>query len=115
MKGTVTRIRENAVFVRLNYSNIIGIVFRENCADTAMPDIEKLYAIGDSVKARILKFDKSKRQLRLSLKPSDLPEEEETQVVKMMESDDEIPRALEEESESEDDEVIESDSNPRVF
>lgn len=111
MKGIVTRIRENAVFVRLNYSNIIGIVFRENCADTAMPDIEKLYAIGDSVKARILKFDKSKRQLRLSLKPSDLPEEEETQVVEMMESDDEIPRALEEESESEDDEVIESDSN----
>ena len=110
MKGVVTRVRENSVFVRLDYTNIIGIVFRENCADTPSPDVEKLYAVGDVVKARILEFDKSKRQLRLSLKPSDLPEEEETQVVEVMESDDEIPRALEQESDSDDDQMIESDS-----
>ena len=59
MKGVVTRVRENSVFVRLDYTNIIGIVFRENCADTPSPDVEKLYAVGDAVKARILEFDKT--------------------------------------------------------
>ena len=37
MKGVVTRVRENSVFVRLDYTNIIGIVFRENCAEVKAP------------------------------------------------------------------------------
>lgn len=109
VKGSVITIKENFVIIRLSYSTIAGIAFKENCADTPSPDLGKLYAVGDTVKARVLEFDKSKRQLKLSLKPSDIPEDEDNQVIEVMESDEEIPRALQQESESDEEEVMESE------
>ena len=106
--GVVTSIKARSVWVHINFSPITALAFQDRCADTPKPDLAKLYAVGDSVKALVLDVDKGKHQVTLSLRPSDLPaEEEEDVVVQEMESEDEmVPLAMRAQNDDDDDSML---------
>lgn len=69
-KGVVTRVESYGVFVRLENSDIIGLVHISECSDDYVKAISSLYDPGDLVKVKVVKMDNEKKQVSLSLKAS---------------------------------------------
>ena len=80
VQAVVTAVKEEFVRLQIDCSQLSGVAFRENCADTPEPELAKLYAVGDKVKARVLDFDKTQRRIHFALKPSLLPQEDDEDV-----------------------------------
>ena len=76
VQAVVTAVKNEFVRLQIDCSQLSGVAFRENCADTPEPELAKLYAVGDKVKARVLDFDKAQRRIHFALKPSLLPQED---------------------------------------
>ena len=76
VQAVVTAVKNEFVRLQIDCSQLSGVAFRENCADTPEPELAKLYAVGDKVKARVLDFDKTQRRIHFALKPSLLPQED---------------------------------------
>jgi rRNA biogenesis protein RRP5 len=77
-KGTVTRIEDYGVFVRLENSDISGLVHKSECSDNYIKDLKGLYDPGDLVKVLILKKDDEKKQLGFSMKASHFEDDEDS-------------------------------------
>ncbi|KAJ3186618.1 hypothetical protein HDU85_007438 [Gaertneriomyces sp. JEL0708] len=82
VKGSVKRVAEFGVFVQLANSSITGLCHKSELSDKPVNMIEKLYAVGDAVKAVVLRVKKDEKKLSLGLKASyfdeaDLIEDEE--------------------------------------
>jgi rRNA biogenesis protein RRP5 len=69
-KGTVTRIEEYGVFVRLVNSNVSGLVHKSECSDKYIKSLTDLYAPGDLVKLLVVKIDPLKKLVGFSMKAS---------------------------------------------
>lgn len=69
-KGIVTRIEDYGVFVRLENSNLSGLVHKSECSDDYVTSLAKLFDPGDPVKILVLKRNDEKQQLGFSMKPS---------------------------------------------
>ena len=69
-KGTVTRIEDYGVFVRIENSDVSGLVHKSECSDNYIKDLAHLYDPGDLVKVVALKKDDEKKQLGFSMKAS---------------------------------------------
>lgn len=81
--GSIKAIHSYGVFIHLNGSNISGLCHISEISDVSVSQIDKLYEVGDPVKAIILKIDAEKRKLSLGLKASyfddmDIDEAEES-------------------------------------
>ena len=68
--GSIKAIHSYGVFIKLNGSHISGLCHISELSDVAVTQIDKLYEVGDPVKAIILKIDSEKRKLSLGLKAS---------------------------------------------
>jgi rRNA biogenesis protein RRP5 len=107
-KGTVTRIEDYGVFVRLENSDLSGLVHKSECSDNYIKDLAHLYDPGDLVKVLVLKKDAEKKQFGFSMKASHFENDEDS-------DDDEDASLADNASEDgdgiklQDDEVLDSD------
>lgn len=69
-KGIVTGIEEYGVFVRLDKSNISGLVHKSECSDGKTKTVHELYDPGDLVKVLVIKKNTEARKISLSMKAS---------------------------------------------
>jgi rRNA biogenesis protein RRP5 len=70
LDGTVKRVEDFGVFVRLGNTNLSGLCHRSRVADVPVSDISKIFAEGDKVKVKILSVDTEKRRIALGMKAS---------------------------------------------
>ncbi|KAL8859953.1 MAG: hypothetical protein Q9178_003501 [Gyalolechia marmorata] len=69
--GKVRKVEDFGVFIVVdNSANVSGLCHKSNMADKKSPNPKKLYEEGDTVKAKILKIDRSTRRISLGLKAS---------------------------------------------
>lgn len=69
-KGRVTRIEDYGVFVRIEESNVSGLVHKSECSDQFVKSLSSLFSLGDLVKVVVLKKDEATKRLGFSMKPS---------------------------------------------
>lgn len=69
-KGMVQTITDYGVFVRIENSNLDGLVHLSECSDKFIKNLENLYSPGDLVKVLVLKKDNEKKRVGLSMKAS---------------------------------------------
>mmetsp|Transcript_18708 Transcript_18708/g.26359 ORF Transcript_18708/g.26359 Transcript_18708/m.26359 type:complete len:2041 (+) Transcript_18708:162-6284(+) len=96
--GVITRIESYGVFVRLENSGISGLAHLSECSDKYIKNINSLYDPGDLVKVLIVKCDKDKRRLSLSLKASNFEDDSESESSDDDEEDSDDESSLEEAS-----------------
>ena len=77
-KGTVTRVESFGVFVRLEHSDVSGLVHKSECSDDYVKDLAKMYDPGDLVKVIVIKKDSNDRRLGFSMKPSHFADDEDS-------------------------------------
>jgi rRNA biogenesis protein RRP5 len=94
-KGTVQTVTDYGVFVRIENSNLDGLVHLSECSDKFIKDLEGLYSPGDLVKVLVLKRDDEAKRLGLSMKASHFEDDDDTDEssiesgdVEMLDSDD---------------------------
>ncbi|KAJ3090994.1 hypothetical protein HK102_001993 [Quaeritorhiza haematococci] len=115
VSGTITKIERYGVFVQVANSRISGLCHSSELSDEPVEKIDKLYKVGDHVKAIVLDVDKSKKRVAFGLKPSyfsetdamDVDENDEEEPVTdtvMDDSDDNVKDYDESEAMDEDDE-----------
>jgi len=94
-KGTVQTVTKYGVFVRIERSNMDGLVHLSECSDKFIKDLDLLYSPGDLVKVLVLKKDDEAKRLALSMKASHFEGDEDTDDssvdsdIEMKDSDDE--------------------------
>lgn len=69
-EGTVTRIEDYGVFVRIENSELSGLVHKSECSDRFIKNLADLYDPGDLVKLIVIKKNEEKKQLGFSMKAS---------------------------------------------
>lgn len=95
--GTVQKVAEYGVFVRLEGTRIRGLCHRSEIAELVV-DPQKLFATGDRVRVVVAAVDLAKRQLLLSMKALHFEEAEpEVEMEELEREEDEAAAAPEEE------------------
>ncbi|KAF9438080.1 rRNA biogenesis protein rrp5 [Entomortierella beljakovae] len=82
VKGTIKAVKEIGVFIKIDNSTVSGLCHISEISENHVPDVSKLYSVGDPVKAKILDIDLEKKRISFGLKSSyfeegDADEEEE--------------------------------------
>ncbi|EEQ36536.1 hypothetical protein CLUG_00659 [Clavispora lusitaniae ATCC 42720] len=107
--GTVKKVADYGVFVKLDGTAVDGLCHRSEIADNQVENAAALFAEGDRVKVKILKIFKDKKQLSLGMKASYFTEaDENSDDVEMAEASDDDD---EEEVNSEDEVMAEGFSD----
>jgi len=94
-KGTVQTVTSYGVFVRIQRSNMDGLVHLSECSDKFIKDLEALYSPGDLVKVLVLKKDDEAKKMAFSMKASHFEDDDDSDEssvdsdVEMEDSDDE--------------------------
>jgi len=76
VSGHIRATAEYGVFVQIDGTNISGLCHKSELSDNAKADAVRAYAVGDRVKAVILKLDAVKKRISFGLKPSYFNEED---------------------------------------
>ena len=74
--GVVTRIESYGVFVRLENSEVSGLVHLSECSDDYIKSLSALFDPGDLVKVLVIKIDKEEKRIGLSMKASHFEDDE---------------------------------------
>ena len=74
--GVVTRIETYGLFVRLENSEVSGLVHLSECSDDYVKSVSALYDPGDLVKVLVIKVDKEEKRIGLSMKASHFEDDE---------------------------------------
>lgn len=94
-KGTVQTVTKYGVFVRIERSNMDGLVHLSECSDKFIKDLETLYSPGDLVKVLVVRKDDDAKRLAYSMKASHFEDDDDTDDssvdsdIEMEDSDDE--------------------------
>ncbi len=91
-RGVVTRIETYGVFVRLENSDVSGLVHLSECSDEYVKNLGAMFNPGDLVKVLVLRVEKEERRIGLSMKPShfeDDDSEDDSDLNSSMDSEDE--------------------------
>ncbi|KAG0275224.1 rRNA biogenesis protein rrp5 [Linnemannia exigua] len=70
VKGTIKAVKEIGVFIKIDNSTVSGLCHISEISENHVPDVSKLYAVGDPVKAKILDIDMEKKRISFGLKSS---------------------------------------------
>ncbi|KAI4168189.1 MAG: hypothetical protein LQ343_006575 [Gyalolechia ehrenbergii] len=69
--GKIRKVEDFGVFIVVdNSANVSGLCHKTQMAAGKAPDPQKLYEVGDLVKAKVLKIDREKRRISFGLKAS---------------------------------------------
>lgn len=79
-KGIVQTITDYGVFVRIENSNIDGLVHLSECSDKFVKNLGTFYSPGDLVKVIVVKKDNDKKRVGLSMKASYFVDSSDTEV-----------------------------------
>ncbi|KAF9131428.1 rRNA biogenesis protein rrp5 [Mortierella sp. 14UC] len=125
VKGTIKAVKEIGVFIKIDNSTVSGLCHISEISENHVPDVSKLYAVGDPVKAKILDIDMEKKRISFGLKSSyfeegdaEVDEDEEESAEgsdeEMEGASDEDVEMGEEDSDAEDNEEEEEESDGEV-
>ncbi|KAJ2723430.1 rRNA biogenesis protein rrp5 [Coemansia sp. Benny D115] len=115
LKGTVNRIEDYGVFIKLDDTFVTGLCYRREIADSEVPvDPKSIYELGDRVLAKVLKVDAAANRVSLGLKASYFSKDSENESEEESEDEDEdsdidIGSAASDDDEEKDDEADEND------
>ena len=103
---------EYGVFLKIDGTDISGLCHKSELSDSKTPDAVRAFAVGDRVKAIILKLDHEKKRISFGLKPSyfadeDFDDEEDEQEEDVDEEDEDEE---EEEEEEEEDSLVDDEA-----
>ncbi|KAF9919994.1 rRNA biogenesis protein rrp5 [Linnemannia zychae] len=70
VKGTIKAVKDIGVFIKIDNSTVSGLCHISEISENHVPDVSKLYAVGDPVKAKILDIDLEKKRISFGLKSS---------------------------------------------
>ncbi|KAK3822890.1 MAG: hypothetical protein J3Q66DRAFT_424329 [Benniella sp.] len=70
VKGTIKAVKEIGVFIKIDNSTVSGLCHISEISENHVPDVSKLYSVGDPVKAKILDIDLEKKRISFGLKSS---------------------------------------------
>jgi len=87
-RGVVTRIESYGVFVRLENSEVSGLVHLSECSDDYVKNLATMYNPGDLVKVLVLRVEKDEKRIGLSMKASHFEDDEESDLESMSDSED---------------------------
>lgn len=101
LKGTVTRIEDYGVFVRIENSTVSGLVHKSECSDKYVKNISDFYDPGDLVKVLVVKKDEENNRLGFSMKASHFFDDEDSDDDSEMlsDNDEEMPDAVDSDDE----------------
>jgi rRNA biogenesis protein RRP5 len=112
-KASVMRIEEYGVFVRLESSDVSGLVHKSECSDKFIKNLADLYDPGDLVKVILLKKDDDKKQVGFGMKASYFVDDEDSdeddassENTAEGEVDEDAPTLLDDEIASDDDNYV---------
>jgi rRNA biogenesis protein RRP5 len=108
-EGTVMRVEEYGVFVRLENSDVSGLVHKSECSDKYIKSLSDLYDPGDLVKVLVLKKDDDKKQIGFSMKASYFDGDEELDDDECFNNEDSSVDELEGQAQILDDDELDSD------
>ena len=77
-KGTVTRIEEYGIFVRVENSDVSGLVHKSECSDKFIKKLEGLFDPGDLVKVLVIKKNAEEKKIGFSMKASHFEDDEDS-------------------------------------
>ena len=77
-KGKVQTVTSYGVFVRIENSNMDGLVHLSECSDKFIKRLESLFSPGDLVKVLVLKKDEEAKKLGFSMKASHFEDDDDT-------------------------------------
>lgn len=77
-KGTVIRIEEYGIFVRIENSDVSGLVHKSECSDKFIKKLEGLYDPGDLVKVLVIKKNATEKKIGFSMKASHFEDDEDS-------------------------------------
>jgi rRNA biogenesis protein RRP5 len=77
-KATVTRLETYGVFVRLENSDVSGLVHKSECSDKYIKSLADLYDPGDLVKVLVVKKDDDGKKIGFSMKASHFLDDEDS-------------------------------------
>ncbi|GAB5033644.1 rrp5 homolog [Nannochloropsis oceanica] len=77
IKGAVVRVEPFGVFIKIQGSDLTGMSHISEASDQRIKDLAKAYEPGDVVKALVLKADRERKRISLSLKASHFKGEED--------------------------------------
>ncbi|GJJ74975.1 rRNA biogenesis protein RRP5 [Entomortierella parvispora] len=100
VKGTIKAVKDIGVFIKIDNSMVSGLCHISEISENHVPDVSKLYAVGDPVKAKILDIDLEKKRISFGLKSSYFEEADAEEGVE--DSEDEGVEAEDEDEEMED-------------
>lgn len=69
-KGIVSRIEDYGVFIKLENSDVTGLVHKSECSDSFIKSVKGLYDPGDLVKVLVIKKEDDGKKLGFSMKAS---------------------------------------------
>jgi len=113
-KGTVSRIEEYGVFVRVQNSNVSGLVHKSECSDKYIKKLSDLYDPGDLVKILVLKKDDGKKQVGFSMKASHFENDEDSDDDSLNADSDTDEESMDIEMKQGDNEDVDSDDENMV-
>eukprot|EP01126_Amoeba_proteus_P033648 TRINITY_DN3310_c0_g1_i1.p1 TRINITY_DN3310_c0_g1~~TRINITY_DN3310_c0_g1_i1.p1 ORF type:complete len:1748 (-),score=331.88 TRINITY_DN3310_c0_g1_i1:88-5331(-) len=89
--GIVKSITDYGVFVTIHRCGLVGLCHISVASDGVVTkeELKKLYSVGDRVKTRILRTNPAKKQLSLSLAPSQFKSEEADQIMNQFSEEEE--------------------------
>ncbi|KAF9579822.1 rRNA biogenesis protein rrp5, partial [Lunasporangiospora selenospora] len=70
VKGTIKAVKDIGVFIKIDNSTVSGLCHISEISENRVPDVSKLYAEGDPVKAKILDINMEKKRISFGLKSS---------------------------------------------
>ena len=110
IRGTVKSVQSFGVFVRLRNSDLSGLCHISEVSEEFVKDLSKQYAVGDAVKAKVLRKDETKKTISLGMKDTYFEGEEDEEDSDDEDSGDETagsamrgPRGEQEEEDDEED------------
>ncbi|KAF9977457.1 rRNA biogenesis protein rrp5 [Actinomortierella ambigua] len=70
VKGSIKAVKPIGVFIKIDGSNVSGLCHISEISENHVPDVSKLYTVGDPVKAKILDIDLDQKRISFGLKSS---------------------------------------------
>ncbi|KAF9972061.1 rRNA biogenesis protein rrp5, partial [Modicella reniformis] len=98
VKGTIKAVKDIGVFIKIDNSSVSGLCHISEISENHVPDVSKLYSVGDPVKAKILDIDLVKKRISFGLKSSYFEEGD-------AEEDEDEDEDMKDENENEDEEM----------
>lgn len=77
VKGVIKRLEAYGAFIRVEGSTVSGLCHKSKVVDGSSLKWNEGLSVGDRVRAKIIELDMEKHKISFSMKPSDLPEEED--------------------------------------